>query len=52
MSEDLILKVADIIRGAAQTYSEVQFDKERFRNEATRILWLVKDYQTETTKKQ
>jgi len=53
MNEELVLKVAEIIRSAAQTYSETHLDKERFQGEAARILWLVKDSQkTETTKKQ
>jgi len=52
MSEELILKVAEIIRSATQVYSEVQLDKARFRGEAARIIWLVKDYQTEAAKKQ
>jgi hypothetical protein len=50
--DDLILKVAEIIRSGAQMYSESRLDAERFKGEATRILWLVKDYQTETAKKQ
>jgi hypothetical protein len=50
MNEDLILKVAEIIRSGAQMYSESRLDAECFKGEAARILWLVKDYQTETPK--